>query len=739
VLLAPAWIDISAQDWLPLLFLPVAALLAWWGYRRTTPALEPRQRLWFIILRTLAFSFLLIILASPILNRERNEPLAPRVAVLVDTSASMAAPQSSGAAAEPSRLEVARQVVRGVQTALGDERVEVEVIPFDLEVGDSRSIPDWLSQEDAADGPGTDILGALEETGERHAGENLQSVVLLTDGRATQGGLDASELRGIASPVYVVGLGDTLPAADLAIDRCDYAPVAYVESETAVRVRVENRGFRGQTSTLRLLRDGQTLFERPLSFDQESGRTDVEIPLQLEQPGPVRLSLRLDVLEGELTDRNNAREIRIHVLKNKIRALFVDARPSWDTAFLARLFRDDPNVEVRLVHQDAQRRWIDSSGEPVVLPTTQAELQRFDLFVVGSPGEDRAVPFWNLLPAAVEAGRGLLVLPGPSSVFTTMNVLEMLQPCLPVMATQQRTVRYRTETVQLTTQGQLHAATSSLTALADARRVLSSLPPVLVLHPGVHSKPGALDLLVLQRQEDQPVLAVSRYGRGQTAALCAAPVWRWGFTGQPQHRQAVTDLVGHLVRWLVQPRDVKRVQLTTGKPVVEGGQAVDLQAQVVDAQYQPLSDASLRVDVRRIDSPEEARASILLEGRSQYPGEYEGSLMGLGPGEYEATVVAERMGSYVGRDTTRFTVETYSVEFANTSQDVTFLRELAQRTGGRKVAAADVASWAETLPRAPRPLLLRSEIELWNTRTLFILFVLTLTAEWLLRKRRGLL
>jgi hypothetical protein len=261
----------------------------------------------------------------------------------------------------------------------------------------------------------------------------------------------------------------------------------------------------------------------------------------------------------------------------------------------------------------------------------------------------------------------------------------------------------------------------------------------LSTHVGLRSKPGALNLIVLEQSPEQPVLAVSRFGNGHTAALCAEPLWRWGFTHIPNQKQATMDFVGHLVRWLVQPRDVKRVQLTTGKPVYEGGQPAGLRAQVVDAQLQPMSDAELRVEVRGVPGEGDTRASILLEGRSQRPGEYEGRVTGLGPGEYEATVIAERLGTFVGRDTTRFTVESYSIEFANTSQDVAFLRELAQRSGGRSVAAADVATWAAELPRAPRPVLLRSEIELWNTRPLFVLFVLFLTAEWLLRKRRGLL
>jgi hypothetical protein len=79
------------------------------------------------------------------------------------------------------------------------------------------------------------------------------------------------------------------------------------------------------------------------------------------------------------------------------------------------------------------------------------------------------------------------------------------------------------------------------------------------------------------------------------------------------------------------------------------------------------------------------------------------------------------------------------VEFANTSQDVEFLRELAERTGGSYAVPAAAAALARELPRSPQPLLLHSEIEVWNSAWMFVAFVVFLAAEWLLRKRRGML
>ncbi len=128
-----------------------------------------------------------------------------------------------------------------------------------------------------------------------------------------------------------------------------------------------------------------------------------------------------------------------------------------------------------------------------------------------------------------------------------------------------------------------------------------------------------------------------------------------------------------------------------------------------------------------------------LAGKAAHPGEYTGSLPGLGPGDYEAHATATRQGKTLGQASARFTVDAYSAEFANPSQDAPFLRELASRTGGSYSSEAGIAALASSLPRRKRDVVLRSEVEVWDTAPFFLAFVLALGAEWLLRKRHGLL
>ena len=216
------------------------------------------------------------------------------------------------------------------------------------------------------------------------------------------------------------------------------------------------------------------------------------------------------------------------------------------------------------------------------------------------------------------------------------------------------------------------------------------------------------------------------------------PLWRWALVGRTV-RGAAAGFASGMVRWLVQPRDLAPVTLVTPKPVYESGESVDLRAHVLDAQMAPQAGAAVRVDVRRVDDSTPV-ANAVLEPRTGDAGEYAAALPGLGPGVVRKPKPRPRSTAVKwdarGRDSRSMPIRPSSRTCSRMSTSCgKSPRAAAAGSGG----PADVAAIAAALPRAARDVVLRSEIEVWNTAPLFILFVLVLGAEWLLRKRYGLL
>jgi hypothetical protein len=84
-------------------------------------------------------------------------------------------------------------------------------------------------------------------------------------------------------------------------------------------------------------------------------------------------------------------------------------------------------------------------------------------------------------------------------------------------------------------------------------------------------------------------------------------------------------------------------------------------------------------------------------------------------------------------------VSATSVEFRRTPQDRAALERIARRTGGAYLTPEQAPGLAERMELAPRRVPVVSESVLRAGAPLFLLVLVLLSAEWLLRKRAGMI
>ena len=119
-------------------------------------------------------------------------------------------------------------------------------------------------------------------------------------------------------------------------------------------------------------------------------------------------------------------------------------------------------------------------------------------------------------------------------------------------------------------------------------------------------------------------------------------------------------------------------------------------------------------------------------------GVYEGSLAALGEGEYELIVAEPTTPGQSPR--THFTVASPTGEMARTAMDRAALAAAADATRGKFYSMADASRLADELPRGRRvPIATLPPIPLWNRWWLLATFLAAIIAEWILRKRKGML
>ena len=204
-----------------------------------------------------------------------------------------------------------------------------------------------------------------------------------------------------------------------------------------------------------------------------------------------------------------------------------------------------------------------------------------------------------------------------------------------------------------------------------------------------YGKPAAE--ILLTTPNDDPLLAVQRYGLGHTAAFTADLGPRWGkdWLGWPQFG----PFAAQLVRW------VQR----TGTP-----ESVDVQVDVRDGQalvqvdvYDPEDQFVNRLDLQgsRVLTPE--KDTLPLELEQTAPGRYQGRFAVGGRGEYLLSLVGRHGEANIGPKTVGIALP-YSAEYLGLDVNRSLLTRLAGRTGGQVLKADSPEEAAGVLFRPPQ-------------------------------------
>ena len=333
--------DLSAQGRLvwqtpePLIVLAVAAAGAVWvaasvGQRSLS------ARLGELAAMAVALAGVVIAAARPVWIEEEGRQEPGRVAVLVDASRSMSVLEDG----TPRSAAVARTLDH-IRREVGGPTVDLYHYGDDLIVGPT----------DTFEQPGTDLEGALEALSERVAGEQLASVVIITDG-LDRGLLRQRFLReeepappSVPGPLTIFQTGEITEVQDISVRNVDSGGFAFIRSPFRISATLQGIGYSGRTVPVSLTRDGAPVMTRNTTFDAQ-GDAKVHFDVVAEDAGRFAYAVTAPAYEGDAVPANNTMPVVVRVVRDRIRILQVAGAPSWDVKFLRRFLVGDPSVQL---------------------------------------------------------------------------------------------------------------------------------------------------------------------------------------------------------------------------------------------------------------------------------------------------------------------------------------------------------------------------------------------------------
>jgi len=715
------------------------------AYFRPRGKAEVQDRVVMGVLRAGAFSILLLVLLRPTLVNSSTVPQRNFVGVLIDDSRSMTLPGTAGEA-RSAFVERAFDPETGELLRELDDRFAVRFFRFSSTT-DRIEAPAGM----AYDGTSTDLVSALDRAREELSSVPLSGLVVLSDG-ADNSGRSLVEalvpLQAASVPVYTVGLGEESLSPDIQVGRVAAPRSVLQGTSLLIDVIVSQRGFAGRTLPLVVEDETKILAEKEVTLGADGEPTVSTVRFTLDDPGPRRIRLHLPAQAGERVSENNERVVEVEVRAARDKILYFEGEPRSEVAFLRRALREDENLQVVVLQRTAEDKFlrldVDHADELAGgFPDTREELFRYRGLILGSI-EASYFTHDQMAMIADFAGRrggGLLVLGGRFSFSEGGYQGTPVAEALPVVLGEPRLDPHTGFTqvkVHPTIAGRGHVAAQVRPAQGDETSVWDSLPPLSVMNHITDVKPGATTLLSGSGPSgEQVVLAYHRYGRGKVAALPVLDSWMWQLHSSISLEDQTHEIFwGQLLRWLVDGvPDYVNARLESDE--AEAGEATRILAEVNDSAYVEVNDAQVQAI---LTAPDGAVQVLPMDWTVERDGEYAASFTPAMEGAYEIRVEAARgEEELLGADDAYLWVGPSSEEYFDAGLRRSFLKRLADETGGAYYDPSDVHRLPEDIRFTGAGVTLTEERDLWDMPALFFLLLAFMGAEWFYRKRRGLI
>jgi uncharacterized membrane protein len=725
-----------------------AVIAAYFLYRRSSGTLPGGVKLLLSSLRALAFLILLLILLQPVLILRSAIPQQSFVAVAYDTSKSM---EIRDEGEGKSRLDTAKYLLRPEGNKFLDDlqkKFKLRIFRFS---GSAERVAAF--EDTPRHGNVTNFAESLDQIVSELGTAPVSGVVLITDGadnRSKNLDVEAAMLRGRNIPVYPIGIGASGFSRDTEVARVTAPRSVLKNALIEADVTVVATGYAGRRTKL-LVSDGdKTIKSQEIQLGSDGEAKNFKINFSSETAGPRVFTFRVEPFPEEVVSENNDRTVLIRIEDQQPQILYTEGEPRWIYSFLRRAVQDDKNLRLVTLLRQAQgkllRQGIDS---PTTLeqgfPTDKAELFRYKALILGSV-EASFFTFDQLRMISdfvSQRGGGFLMLGGKNSFgqggYTNTPIEDMLPVIMRFGQGDQRSPEFQNleYKVRLTNYGTDQPVTRISASEEDNRKRWEAAPSLVGWNPTAGSKPGATVLfqgvVPDARQQNPIILAFQRFGRGKSMALTTASTWQWKMeldSSDNFHDQFWKQML----RWLVS--DVPDpVQLLPENHSYSLEEPVVMHAEVNNASFIRLNNAQASVKVK---SPSGEETTLQMNWDVDKDGQYTATFLPREEGMHEATVEAFQNGKSLGASKANFRIGDSTDEYHNAALNSDLLKRLAAGTGGRYYTQQDVQNLPEDISYVENGASRLEEKELWDMPFLFLMLIGAISAEWIIRKRKGL-
>ncbi|MGC6430739.1 MAG: VWA domain-containing protein [Jejuia sp.] len=662
----------------------IALLVALFQYKYKSKY-KGKLSLWFTLLRFLSIFAILLLLINPKFEQIKVYTEKPKLVVAVDNSNSIEHLKQDKMALENLRLLETNETLNNA--------FDFEVFTFDEDITKADSI--------SFKARSSNIDKALRQISDVYKND-VAPVVLISDGNQTFGN-DYSVSKRYSQPVYPVVLGDTITYTDLKIQQLNVNKYAFFKNRFPVEAILVYQGKSSVNSKFEIKNGSAVLYSQSVSFSEQNNSKVINLTLPANSVGVRSFKASLEPLSSEKNTSNNTQNFALEVIDEKTKIALVSDFPHPDLGAIKKSIESNEQRSVSILNPNEIINQIND----------------FQLIILYQPNNK----FKKLYDTIESENKNKFIIVGSKSGLGFINSNEKV--------------------FNIESTGQFEDFQATLNSSYNPFLVddinFESFPPLKGPFGDVtftNSAETLLEKTVLGISKSQPLLATFETETRREAVLFGENIWQWraqSFLNEESFNP-FDDFIGKLVQYLASNKRKSRLTIDY-ESFYKGNNNIVVKAQAFDKNYQFDARQSLELYLENSISKEKSTFPFILKNNN-----YQVDLSGLDASKY-SFVVRSKNGDISKSGS--FEVLEYNIEQQFLNADVTKLNQLATNTKGRMFFSNDLSGLISELTTnenyKPIQKSNKNTVPLIDWKYLLVLIVLTLSAEWFLRKYNGLI
>lgn len=778
-----------------LVIIPLVLIFAYYFYRREGSSVSAIVKLFLTAIRAALIFLILIIIFEPVLMVETMLYRKVNLAVLLDDSLSMGfeakfsdakqrqkigelsglygkgeknSPEKEDTLDKISRLELVSNVLTHTyDSVLGKltEKYNLKLYTFSTQLI-NKELSDLTKIN--ASGEGTAIGDAVSNLLNTFSGEPLAGIILISDGQNNVGSDPLNSLgmlveRGNMPPIWTIPAGSIQEAKEIELLKLQALPVAVINDFIEFKFSIKSIGFDNEAFPVILKEGSKVVAEEKVTLIGKNREQEVTLRYKPIQPGEYLCEISMPPQKGELVKENNILKHYLKVIDDKIKVLYIESYPRWEYRALKNALIRDHTVKVACWLVESDPEFVQESS-PDVEPLKQLSLDKKDLFnydiiiigdvaprhladpnVTGSSFTDPVKIMENFTAFVSEMGGGIAFISGEKYNPRTFKNTPFAE-LLPVVLEDENFSTYEIPIepfhVKLTPQGKVSSImqldtdpTANVTLWESQKQEGHTLSDFWRFFPVRQAKPGAEVLAVHPTRKNKfgplPIFATQWYGSGRVFFSAVDETWAWrSFVGDKYFYSFWSEVIRDLRGGRLMGN--RRYNIKVEKPAYSLGEKVKISARIYDEEFKPLE---MPLFIAHLELTDGLHKEIELNPIQNNPGSYEGSYKTTEIGEHWVWIGPEGLGKEKERSATSFSVNIPMREFENPMVNAYVLEQIAQKTKGAMIPIYDIESLVKKVKPTGNVIFTETkEKDLWDSPFFFLLFIIAIATEWIIRK-----